>query len=98
MKISGPSLLSLALATLLIFPAHAGEVDKDKLAEIDRGFVCPESIPDSAARQEAIRQFILQVRDAWPSASVDDTIAFRVALLNKHKCTKTLEAIQQQGR
>ena len=89
--------LLILLAAAFALPAHAGDVDKEKLAEIDHSFVCPESIPDSAARQETIKQFILQVRDAWPDASVDDTIAFRVALLNKHKCTKTLEAIQRQG-
>ena len=91
-------LLLFIVAAASALPAHAGDVDKEKLAQVDHSFVCPESIPDSAARQEAIRQFILQVSDAWPNASVDDTIAFRVALLKKHKCTKTLEAIQRQSR
>lgn len=88
----------LALAAALAQPAHAGDVDKEKLAEVDRGFVCPESIADATARQDAVKQYILQVREAWPDASVDDLIAYRKFLLKKHTCTKTLEAIERQDR
>jgi hypothetical protein len=87
-------LLSLALATL---PAQAGDVDKEKLAEVDKHFACPESLPDGA-RQDAVKQYILQLRGAWPDASVDDLIAYRKFLLKKHGCTKTLEALQRQDR
>jgi hypothetical protein len=94
MKISG---LLLVLAAALAPQSHAADMDKNKLAEVDRSFVCPESLPD-AARQDAVKQYIIQVRDAWPDASVDDMIAYRKFLLKKHNCAKTLEAIERQDR
>jgi hypothetical protein len=94
-----PNSLPLVLVTaLLSVSAQAQSADKEKLSGIDRGFLCPESLPDDTARQEAVKQFILKVRDAWPGASVDDMIAFRKFLLKKHNCTKTLEAIERQDR
>jgi len=88
----------ILLAAAFAVPALAQSADKDKLAEVDRNFVCPENLPTDAARQEAVKQYLLNVRDAWPVATVDDMIAFRVALLNKHNCTKTLDAIQRQNQ
>ena len=85
------------LAAMFSACAQAQSADKDKLSQVDRNFVCPESLPSDAARQEAVKQYLLAVGDAWPGVTVDQMIAFRVALLNKHKCTKTLEAIQQQS-
>ena len=88
----------IALAVSSAAGAQEQSADKDKLAEVDRNFTCPESIPDDATRQAAVKQYILRVRDAWPDASVDDMIAYRTFLLKKHNCTKTLEAIQRQDR
>lgn len=98
MKSPGPLLPLLLLAAGLALPAHAGDLDKDKLAKIDRRFVCPESLPDDAARRGAVKTYLLQMRDAWPDASVDDMIAYRVSLLKKHQCMKTLEAIGRQNQ
>jgi len=86
------------LLVLPALPAYAQSADKEKLAEVDRNFVCPESLPTDAARQEAVKQYLLAVGAAWPNATVNDMIAFRVTLLNKHNCTKTLEALKRQNQ
>jgi hypothetical protein len=88
------------LAAVLIcgsIGAHADGIDKDKLDAVDRNFICPESQPDDATRRAAVKQFLLDVGAAWPGVTVAQMIRFRVALLNKHSCTKTLEAIQRQN-
>ena len=83
---------------LLALPAHAQSADKDKLAQVDRTFVCPESLPDDATRREAMKKYLLAVGDAWPGVTVNQMIDFRVALLNKHNCAKTLEALKRQNQ
>jgi len=88
----------ILLAAAFAVPALAQSADKDKLAEVDRNFVCPENLPTDAARQEAVKQYLLSVGDAWPGVTVNQMIAFRVALLNKHNCTKTLEALKRQNQ
>jgi hypothetical protein len=96
MKSSGPTIVKLA--TILAISAQAQSADKDKLDAVDRNFVCPESQPDDATRKGAVKQFLLEVGEAWPGVTIGQMIQFRVALLNKHNCTKTLEAIRRQDR
>ena len=88
----------LLLAAIFCVSAHAQSADKDKLEQVDRNFICHENLPDDAARQEAVKHYLLAVGDAWPGVTVQQMIAFRVALLNKHNCTKTLENLKRQNQ
>ncbi len=89
--------LTLILLAAFALPAHA-EPDKAKLAEVDRTFTCPETLPDGAAKQTALRQFVSQVAAAWPDATIAQFTAFRMTVLEKHGCTQTLEAIRQRNQ
>jgi hypothetical protein len=89
--------LTLVLLAAFALPAHA-EPDKTKLAEIDRTFTCPETLPDAAAKQNALKQFVSQVGAAWPEVTIAQFTTFRMTLLEKHGCTQTLEAIRQHNQ
>ena len=89
--------LTLVLLVTVALPARA-EPDKAKLAEIDRTFVCPETLPDGAAKQNALRQFVSQVGDAWPEVTIAQFTSFRMTVLEKHGCTQTLESIRQHNQ
>jgi len=85
-------LLAVALPAV---SAHAQAVDAAKLDRVDRAFVCPEVLKSSAARDDAIRQFTRDVSDAWPDITIEQMVTFRVAVLERHHCTKTLDAIRR---
>ncbi len=92
------TLAQLTLVLLAVaLPAHA-EPDKAKLAEIDRSFTCPETLPDGAAKQNALKQFVDQVAAAWPEVTIAQFTAFRMTVLEKHGCTQTLEAVRQHNQ
>jgi hypothetical protein len=75
--------------------AQARPAAQDRLAEIDKAFVCPEDLPDDPAREAALRGFFAAVGAAAPTMSVDDLIRFRLALLEKHHCAQTLRNIER---
>jgi len=79
-------------------PAHAQSADKEKLDQIDRSFVCPESLPDVKAKEASLDQFIKQVTAAWPGVTVAQFTAFRMALLERHECKQTLESIRRHNQ
>lgn len=64
-----------------------------KLAQIDRTFVCPESLPSDSARQAALQLFLEQVSAVEPNLTVANIITYRVSLLRKHRCAQTLANI-----
>jgi hypothetical protein len=63
---------------------------RNRLAQIDRTFVCPESLPNDAAREAAIRLFTEQVVAINPRLTVRQIVSYRVALLRRHGCGHTL--------
>ena len=61
MKISVAA--SAAIAAIFVFlgvnvAAHSQLAVKEKLAQIDRTFVCPESLPSDDARKDAVKLFL----------------------------------------
>jgi hypothetical protein len=98
MKTITPRRLCLALLIAAVgCHAHAQSVDSAKLDRVDRGFACPEDLPSDKAREDAIRQFTNDVAAAWPDITIQQMIAFRMAVLERHHCTKALEAIRRHN-
>jgi hypothetical protein len=78
------------VATMAAFAAQAQTTEERMVAQIDRTFVCPESLPSDEARTDALKLFLDQVAAAKPSTTVAETTRFRVAMLRKHQCQETL--------
>jgi hypothetical protein len=87
--------LLAALALLAYSGVVGANVDSGKLHQVDHTFICPEDLPSSAARDDAIRQFTRDVATAWPDITIEQMITFRVAVLERHHCIKALEAIRR---
>jgi hypothetical protein len=66
---------------------------QQRLAQIDRTFVCPESLANDEARESAINLFINQVGAVEPSITINEIVAYRMSLLKKHGCGQTLANI-----
>lgn len=79
-------LLALAVQAGAILPVQR------KLEQIDRTFICPESLPSDEAREDAVKLFIAQLRAIEPELSIRNLVEHRQSLLIKHGCTKTLES------
>jgi hypothetical protein len=73
--------------------AHAQLAVQQKLAQIDRTFVCPESLPSDEARNDAVKLFLEEAAAVQPTITVKQLTEFRVAMLKKHKCRATLANI-----
>jgi hypothetical protein len=84
----------LSLATLPIAVAFGQSALDAKLGDIDRSFVCPESIQGDEARRAAIKQFLEQMTALQPTPSIGQIMDIRAALLRKHNCTKTLQNME----
>jgi hypothetical protein len=63
------------------------------LADIDRAFVCPETLPDQPARNAAIGKFMQDMTQAAPKDTIPEAMAYRNALLAKHNCADTLRSL-----
>ena len=84
--------IGLGILTLgLVTSPSAGQDIPNGFAEIDRTFVCPEALPDDAARQRALREFFTATAKANPSETVEQATAYRLRLLQKHACKATLD-------
>jgi hypothetical protein len=77
-------------------PSPAIPLDQAKLAEIDRTFVCPESLPTFEAKEASLKQFLGQVGALGP-VTVSEMIDLRMRLLTKHGCTETLRKIHENA-
>jgi hypothetical protein len=71
-------------------PGQAQLLARNRLAQIDHTFVCPESLPNDAAREAAIRLFTEQVAAMNPRVTIRQIVSYRVALLRRHGCRQTL--------
>ena len=80
-------LLALALA------AAPGAQPPASAAALDRGFVCPEALPDDAARTAALGAFMNAASKAAPHESIARLLMLRRSLLEKHHCEVTLRNI-----
>jgi hypothetical protein len=92
------TLTVLSLAALPIVGAFGQSARDPKLDDIDRAFVCPESLPGDQARVDAIKRFLEQMTALQPSPSIGQIMDFRASLLRKHNCRKTLENMESSTK
>jgi hypothetical protein len=86
-----PMLIALALlASAPLSPAAT-------IAQIDRTFVCPESLPSDSAKEAAMVLFVAQARSAGLN-TVRTLMKLRVQLLREHGCSVSLANIEAQGQ
>lgn len=86
----------LGLVFCLAMPAvtHAQTARPD--TGYSTSFECPESLPNKAARDEAVRKFIVWAQAAHPEWTIEEFVDYRMKLLVAHKCTATLEKIREK--
>jgi hypothetical protein len=90
--------VSIAVSTIMVLlagnaAARAQLAVQQKLAQIDRTFVCPESLPSDEARSDAVKLFLEELAAVQPTITVKQLTEFRVAMLRKHQCRATLANI-----
>jgi hypothetical protein len=83
----------LGILTLGATGVHAQLAVQNKLAQIDRTFVCPEDLPNDEARSIALKLFLQQLAAVQPSITIKEITEYRVSLLKKHQCRQTLANI-----
>ena len=97
-SVTGEGMMGRLVATasiimLAAIAAHAQPLVQQKLAEIDRTFVCPESLPSDQARQDAVKLFLHDLAAVQPDITLRQVTEFRVQMLRKHDCRATLSNI-----
>jgi len=86
-------------ATIIVLAATAAGAQtatQEKLAKIDRAFVCPESLPNDQARHDAVTRFLEDAAAADPALTIQKMVELRVAMLKAHDCRETLANIARQ--
>lgn len=76
---------------------HAQLAIQQKLAQIDRTFICPEDLPSDEARNSAVKLFLEQLAAVEPNITVSELGEYRMSLLKKHECRQTLANIANSG-
>lgn len=84
---------ALGLLVGLLFAGASAAAPATSLADLDRDFVCPETMLSDEARMAALKDFFNAYGAAEPKATPGEVIQFRQALLEKHICAKTLASI-----
>jgi hypothetical protein len=67
-------------------------------AAVDKGFVCPESLPDEQSRITALHDFLDAVTHAAPDKSLPEVLTYRRSLLKSHDCAQTLKSLDAADR
>jgi len=66
------------------------------LVDVEGGqFRCPETYKTVAERTQEIERFLAWTRSRYPDWTVEQIVAFRMATLKHHACTKTLNNIRE---
>ncbi len=65
--------------------------------EFDAQFVCPEAMTNNEDRQAAVHATILWAQAQHKDWTVDQFVAYRVALLERHKCEVTLQHMRESA-
>jgi len=86
-----------ALVVAVLWSGYAAaELPTEKtLAIIDRTFVCPEDLPNDETR-DAANAFFLQLVMSMGEVTPEQLIEYRVRMLRRHNCTKSLENISKR--
>ena len=77
----------LPIATALVLAAQGVQPPaKAVLSRLSARFVCPEALPNDAARQHALQEFYDSYEQAEPAATVSEAHLYRLVLLKTHNC------------
>ena len=87
--------VSMALVLLgMSMPASATQISvENTLAQMDKSFVCPESLPSNEARDTALREFMARLQRDVAGITIGQALQFRMYMLERHNCTRTLKNI-----
>jgi hypothetical protein len=84
----------MLLGTAATAQSPAGEAGAPSF---DDRFVCPESLPDRAAREKQVKDFLEWATEAYPQSTVKEVLEMRLHMLEAHHCTQTLENIRRNN-
>jgi hypothetical protein len=87
----GLAILPIA-AALVLTAQGARPPAKAALSGLSAHFVCPEALPNYAARQRALQDFYDAYAQAEPAAPVAGAGVYRHVLLRTHGCKQTQRA------
>jgi hypothetical protein len=80
----------LPIATALALAAQGAQLPAPAVpAGLSARFVCPEALPDDAARQRALQDFYAAYARAKPTATGSEASLYRLVLLKTHDCKRT---------
>jgi hypothetical protein len=77
------------IAAVLALTASGGPPSKAAPSGLSSRFVCPEVLPNDAARQRALQTFYDAYGQAEPAATVSEAGLYRLVLLKTHRCKPT---------
>jgi hypothetical protein len=88
-----PNTIASAMLDDFCNPAGTRSLSKPDLVTADQtDFVCPENLPNDAARQAQLQEFIRRLIEEHPEINtVSQITTIRVRLLEAHHCTQTLK-------
>jgi hypothetical protein len=89
---------SLVAAILITSSATGFAAHHPSDAEMVETFRCPESLTDNSARLAALQQFLAWVRDHHSDWTIAKTTGYRLYLLEKHHCDRTLSQLRSHDR
>lgn len=88
--------LVFIVAALALAPLAAAQSEaQDQLAQFDATFVCPDKLPTFEAHNEALKRFIEVTSAIRPAMTDLEVTNFRLALLHRHHCDKTIRKMRQ---
>jgi len=85
---------ALAMAATITRPAAA----QTGLAELDRSFICPETLSSDAQRNSELQSFFSAMARIEPNTTVPHALLIRRALLIGHHCAQTLQSLEAKER
>lgn len=66
------------------------------LVDVEDGqFRCPETYRSAAEKTQEMERFLAWTQSRYPDWTVEQIVAFRMATLKHHACTKTLNNIRE---
>jgi hypothetical protein len=88
----------LFLLLAISMPAVAQKSVEDTLAQMDKSLVCPETLASDEARDAALRKFMTRLQRDVTGITVGQALQFRMYMLERHGCTRTLENIRKNSK
>lgn len=84
----------LSIPAIVLLAAVAAPLSPAQQRTLDSRFVCPETLPDDAARLDAITRFMDEYAGFRPDATVNERLAFRKRLMARHQCAPEGDTLQ----